>query len=617
MAWQAWTTLGILSTVLGLLIFTRYAPHLILLAGLVLLFSLGIIDENDVLAGAANPGMVTVGVLYIVVAGLRLTGAMNFIAAQLLGTPKSEVTAQARIMTPVAFLSAFMNNTPIVAVMMPIVNDWSRKIKIASSKLLIPLSFASILGGMCTLIGTSTILVVNGLVIDHADPKTMAIDPNLSTELKAAVIHTSEMLPKDGLGMFDISLIGLPLAVTGLVYLLIVGRKLLPQSDSAVGTPEDVRQYTVEMVVAPDGPLVSKTVEDAGLRHLPGLYLIEINRGDQVLPAVSPNVVLEANDRLIFIGVVESVVDLQKIRGLIAADDQIHKIDEPRPNRCLVEAVVSDTCPVVGRTIRQGRFRTRYNAAVIAVARNGEKILNRKIGNIELQAGDTLLLEARASFAEQHRNSSDFYLVSSVDDSSPTRHERASIALIILAAMVAVVSLGFMTMLQAAMLAAALMIVTGCCSAAAAFRQIDWQLLLIITASLGIGRAMDRSGAATAIADSLLTAIATSPHLALAVILIITMIFTNLINAKAAAVLMFPIAIVTAARMGLDPMPFVIAIMVAAAASFATPMGYQTNLMVYGPGGYKFTDYLKIGIPLSIIIAGLSIFLIPLIWPFG
>jgi di/tricarboxylate transporter len=590
MGTEAWITLGVLGGVVALLVATRLTPWLILSAGLAVLLTLGVIGEADALSGFANPGTITVGVLYAVVSGVRETGAMTWIAAPLLGQPRSAGVAQLRLMVPVGVLSAFLNNTPVVAVMLPVVNDWARKCGLSVSRLMIPLSFASILGGSCTLIGTSTILVVNGLIV-------------------------SDIGSEHALGMFDIAYIGLPAALAGLVYLLLGSRWLLPERRPAISIEDDPREYVVEMLVESGSPLSGSTIEDAGLRQLPGLYLIEIERDGIVMPAVSSQVTLRDEDRLFFAGVVESVVDLQRIRGLVPATNQIFKLDAERTNRALVEAVVSEACPVAGQTIRAGEFRTRYNAAVIAVARNGER-LREKIGDIVLRAGDTLLLEARASFASQHRNSRDFFLVSTIADSTPLRHDRAPLSLLILAVMVALVATGVLSMLNASMLAAGAMIATRSTSAVAALRSVEWQVLLVIATALGIGRAMQTSGAAAGVTTWLMRLAGDDPLALLAVICGMTMLFTNLINAKAAAALMFPIALASADRLAVDPLPFVFGIIMGASSSYATPIGYQTNLMVMGPGGYRFADYVRVGAPLSLLIWGMSVWLIPKFWAF-
>jgi di/tricarboxylate transporter len=346
------------------------------------------------------------------------------------------------------------------------------------------------------------------------------------------------------------------------------------------------------------------------------MFLMEIDRGGHVLAAVSPNEVLQANDRLVFVGVIESVVDLQRLPGLKPATDQVFKLDSPRSHRCLIEAVVSNTCPIINMTIREAQFRTRYNAAVIAVARNGQR-LSGKIGDMALEPGDTLLLEAHPSFENVQRNSRDFYLVSRIEDSTPPRSERAWIARAVFIGMVALVVLfEQVSMLEASLLAAGLMIVTGCLRTAEARRSIDWSVLITMAAGIGLGNAMEDSGAAQFVAGSLTQLGGGNATLVLAIVYAVTMVFTNLITAKAAGVLVFPIAFAASQRLCVSFEPFAVAVMVAAASSFATPIGYQTNLMVYGPGGYRYSDFIRIGVPLSLIVWGLSILIIPEVWAF-
>ena len=421
MTLEAWIAVTVVVLVVALLAFTRFAADVVLVAGVTLLLVSGVLSPGEALAGLSNEGMATVAVLYVVAAGLRETGAVGWLVQSVLGRPRNLFNAQLRLMAPVAAASGFMNNTPVVAMFLPAVIDWARQNRLPISKLLIPLSYASILGGTCTLIGTSTNLVVNGLLISQAG------------------------LP--GLGMFDISRVGLPAALLGMVYLLLLGRWLLPDRRPVMDPQDDPRRYTVEMLVQRSSPLVGKSVEEAGLRHLPGMYLVEIERDGEVFPAIAPHQRLRADDRLVFAGILDSVMDLQRFRGLVPATDQVFKLDVPRPERTLVEAVVSDSCPLVGKSIREGRFRNLYNAAVIAVARNGERV-RKKIGDIVLRPGDTLLLEADPSFVERQRNSRDFFLVSRLENSRPLRHERALTALVILGAMVVAVSAGWVSMLQ-------------------------------------------------------------------------------------------------------------------------------------------------------------------------
>jgi di/tricarboxylate transporter len=588
MAWDAWFVLAVVSVCFGLLASNRFSPDLILMGGLTLLLVSGIITPTEALAGLANEGMVTVAVLYVVVTGLRETGGINWIVDSVLGFPRSLAHAQLKIMAPVAALSAFLNNTPVVSIFIPAVDDWAKRHRLSVSKLMLPLSYAAIAGGTCTLIGTSTNLVVNGLVIAET--------------------------PLPAFGIFDLAWVGVPVTIAVLLYVLVAQRWLLPERRPAVSRFADAREYTVEMLVEPGSPLVGKSIERAGLRQLPGLYLIEVERDGQVLTAVAPQERLQGNDRLVFVGVVESVIDLQRIAGLKPATDQVFKLGAARPERCLTEAVISNTSPVVGKTVREGRFRSIYDAAIIAVARNGEKI-DRKIGDIKLRAGDTLLMVSHPAFVEQHRNSRDFFLVSSLCDVRPVRHERAPLAMAILVAMVATVALGWLSMLEAAMLAAGLMIVTRCTRGRIARRAVDWQVLVVIAASFGIATALQNSGAASAVAHGLLSFAKGTPWLALALVFAATALFSALATNNAAAVIMFPVALSTAQSLDVSFLPFAVTIMIAASASFATPIGYQTNLMVFGAGGYRFKDYLYFGSPLTLVAGIVTVAIVPRIWP--
>jgi di/tricarboxylate transporter len=379
---------------------------------------------------------------------------------------------------------------------------------------------------------------------------------------------------------------------------------------------DDPRQYSLEMLVEAGSPLVGRSIEEAGLRHLDNLYLMEIDRGGHVIAAVSPTERLEAGDRLVFVGVIDSVVELQKIRGLRPATEQVFKLDDPRSERVLVEAVVSNTCPLLGRTIREGRFRSTYGAVVIAVARNGER-LRMKIGDIALEPGDTLLLEAGPTFLDRQRSSRHFYLVSEVRDFSAPRHDRSWIACTVLAGMVLAAGMELVPMVTAALVAAGAVVALRCISSAEARRSIEWESLLLIAASFGLARAMEKTGLAAGVAEATIAAAGDHPHVVLAAIYLVTMLFTELMSNNAAAVLTFPIAWQTAADLDVNPMPFVMAITVAASCGFATPMGYQTNLMIYGPGGYKFGDYVRFGGPLNLLVMALTVALAPLIWPFG
>lgn len=589
LSWQAWLSIAtVCAAFLGNAL-TSLPADIVFLGAAAVLFLSGVLDEKAALAGFSNSGMITVGVLYIVVAGLQQTGALQWVSQQVLGMPKTPSRALVRLMLPVMGASAFLNNTPVVAMFIPVVNDWCRKLRFSPSKLMIPLSYAAIFGGLCSLIGTSTNLVVNGLLIDATGTS--------------------------GLKMFDIARIGLPCAVFGFLFLFVTQSWLLPNRQPVLSETDDLREYTVELRVEPKSPLVGKTVEKAGLRHLPNLYLAEIYRGEQVMPAVGPQEILRGDDRLLFVGGVDSILDLQRIRGLMPATDQVFKLDSPRAERSLIEVVVSNTCPLAGQTIREGQFRTRYNAVVLAAARNGDRLTGR-IGDIRLQSGDTLLLEAPSTFLDERRISRDFYLVSGIPNSEPMRHGRSRIAFALTLAMVVLAAVGWLSMLQAAVLAAVGMIAFGCCSPAQAMRSIDWSVLLVIAAALALGEGLNVTGAAEAIANSVIGVAGSSPWLALVAVYAVTTVLTEVVTNNAAAALVFPIALSLANQLGVSYMPFVVSIMVAASASFSTPIGYQTNLMVAGPGGYKFSDFMRIGIPLNLLYGIVTVAIAPFVYPF-
>ena len=586
--WQAVLTAAVVAVTLAALLFVQRAPDMVMIGGVVLLLAAGVITPDEALKGMSNEGMVTVAALFVVAAAVERTGALASLVDRTLGRPKSLATAQVRTMIAPGVISAFTNNTPVVALMVPAIRDWAKKNRFSISKLLMPMNAAVVLGGLCTLIGTSTNVVVSGLVAAKRGQP---------------------------LGMFDITWLGVPLFAIGLVYLIVASRFLLKDRRPPMSTSDDPRQYSLEMVVEQGSPLVGRTIEAAGLRHLHGLFLMEIDRGGRVIAAVAPTERLQAGDRLVFVGVLDSVVELQKIRGLRPATDQVFKLDDPRSERVLVEAVVSPSCPLVGRTIREGQFRSTYGAVVIAVARDGER-LQIKIGDIVLQPGDTLLVEAGQAFIDRQRTNRHFYLVSEVTGSTPPRHDKAWIACTVLAAMVLAAALELVPMVAAALVAAGAVVGMRCISSTEARRSIEWESLLLIAASFGLARAIEKTGLAEMVAHSTIATAGNNPYVVLAALYLVTMLFTELMSNNAAAVLTFPIAWQTAADLGVNPMPFVMAVTVAASCGFATPMGYQTNLMIYGPGGYKFSDYMRFGGPLNLLVMAVTVALAPLIWSF-
>lgn len=586
---QAWLAAGVTLAAIVTLSVTALAPDLVLFVAVGILLIFGIVSPGEALIGFTNEGLATIALLFIVVRGLIDTGLVGSLTQPVLGRPKSSLVAQLRLMLPVAGASAFINNTPVVAMLIPAVSDWAKRNNLHISQLMMPLSYAAIIGGTCTLIGTSTNLIINGLLLEY--------DAGL------------------GLSLFEIAWIGIPLTLLVTLMTVLLSRRLLPQTGSGTQQFADARRYTLAMEVSPECALTGLSIEEAGLRQLPGMFLVEITRQNKVLPAVSPQETLAVGDILLFAGVVDSVVDLQKIRGLVPATNQVFKVDAPRDERSLVEVVVSDKCPIVGKSIKEGRFRTHYNAAVIAVARDGEQI-NEKLGEIVLKTGDMLLLDTHSSFAEQQRYSQDFLLASRVDNSHPIRFEKRFLAGIILLGMVIAASFSLLSMLKAAAIAAGLMVISGCTSVTSARRSVDAQLICTIAAAIALGLALQKTGAIHFLVEWLLTMVSGNAQLTLAVLFFLAALLTALVSNAATAVILFPVALTSSIELGVNPLPFVITLMIGASASFATPIGYQTNLMVYGPGGYRFNDFLKMGLPITAAIGLVAVFFIPLIWPF-
>ncbi|MDH5737814.1 MAG: SLC13 family permease [Gammaproteobacteria bacterium] len=570
---DGWLALVIIFAAVLLLAITSFGAELVLMGALSLLLLLGVIPTDVALAGFSNEGLATIAVLYVVTAGLRETGSVNLLGSRLLTRPASLRKAQLRLMIPTALLSAFVNNTPVVAMLIPAVRDWAKRFNLPVGQLLMPLSFAAILGGSCTLIGTSTNLVLNGMLITHTG---------------------------ESLGLFDIALIGIPVAIVVMVALVLLAPVLLPRDGHDMVNLDNVRSYIVEMLVEHGSGLEGKTIEAAGLRHLPGLYLVEIERGGVTLSAVMPGERLLGGDRLMFAGVVESVSDLQRFDGLRLAEDHVFKLNTERSSHLLMEAVVSEACPLVGKSIREGGFRNLYNAAVIAVSRNGRHV-HEKPGDIVLQSGDLLLLEAHADFARHHRNSRDFLLINQIEDSQPYRANRRWVAMGIFFLMMGLVVTGVLPLFEAALLAAGALVISGCTSAGSARREINWQVLIIIGASIGLGKTLLATGVAEVLANNLLAGIGNDPWLVLTFLFLFTAALTAMVSNVAAATLMFPLVISISELTGLRLYPLLLCLMMASSASFMTPIGYQTNLMVYGPGGYRFNDFLKIGTPLTLL----------------
>ncbi len=592
MEWQAWFAIGLTLAVLVTLIVTRLGPHLVMMAALTVLSLCGVLSAGEALAGFSNPGLITVAAMFVVAAGLDASGGIDLLVNRLLGNPTSVRRAQLRIAAPVTALSGLLNNTPLVAAMIPALHAWSRRIGVAPSKLMIPLSYSAILGGTLTLLGTSTNLVVNG--------------------------QYEVLTGKPGFSLFDITPLGIPVALVGLTFLLLSFPRLLP--DRKEKTPfANLREFTLEVAVAPGGPLVGKTVEEAGLRHLRRVYLVEIERDGNIVTAVPSQEKLRGGDRLVFAGDTQAISDLLRINGIIPSVEENNDshsegpLATERAERRLVEAVVSPHCDAVGHAIRDSRFRDRYGAAVLAVARNGERVPGN-LGSIELEAGDTLLLEARPAFVSRQRYTKDFLLINDLDTEQP-RHERAYLSWGILLALVIAAGTGWISMLNAALIGAGAMLLTGCCSISQAEKSLDLQVIITIAAAFALGAALEKTGAAAAIGNYFLSLSGDRPWLLLAMTYITVTLLTEIITNNAAAMLMLPTVLAVTESAQLNAEPFVFAVMMAASASFSTPIGYQTNLMVYGPGNYRFTDFLRAGIPMQVVVGVTTLIVLWIGWP--
>ena len=590
MGWEAWFTIATTVMVLILLMLEKPAD-LVFMGAIVLLSLFGVLKPEEAFSGFISNSLLMVAALFVVTAGLKETGVVDFVGASVLGPAKTELGGLLLLAAFTVVTSAFLNNTPIVAMLIPVVISWCRKHHVAPSKLLIPLSFMTILGGCCSRIGTSTNLVVDGLMKQN---------------------NLAEMT------FFEIGYAGFPCAIIGGIYMLTIGRKLLPERKEFMEQLGDSRrEYLVEMVVTPACRLIGQSIEGAGLRRLPGLFLIEIDRRGTVIAPVSPDTVLESNDRLVFTGVVGTIVDLKKIPGLEAATETTDSSAEEQRRRRLCEAVVSRSSPLIGQTVREAQFRSHYNAAIVAIHRNGAR-LTTKIGDVKLESGDTLLMQTGPNFVQAHRNNPDFYLVSDVEGSQPLRHERWWVALVIFAGLLVTMFFGRSdTAMLGAFLAGGLMVLTRCMSASDARQTVEWPILIAIGASFGLGTALDKSGAALFLSGKLVALTQPfGPYATLAAIYFVTMILNELITNNGAAVLAFPFCLKAAELSHCDARPFVMAVALAASFAFASPVGYQTHMMVFGPGGYRFGDFVKVGVPLNILLWIACVIMIPMIWPF-
>ncbi len=592
-------TIAILVLTFALLIKSKIPPVAVFVGALTLTITFHLAPLGDSLKGFSNSGMLTVGALLMVAAGMYRTGAITLITDKLIGRPKSLLAAQAKILPPVAVGSAFLNNTPLVAMFIPVIRDLAKISRLPAPRLYIPLSFASILGGTCTLIGTSTNLVVAGMVIDFLAKG----DPNAA--------------PLREIAMFDLAWIGLPATVAGIAFIMVTSRFLLPGTKETDAAAEITRLFGTEFKVTADAPIIGKSLEDMGYINALGFQLLTLKRNGVDEAEIKPQSKLEAGDVLVFSATLEAIPDLWGTNGLDPVyGTEVREMVSARHSHRLVEAVVSRRATALGRKIKELPLpESRIQASIIAISRGGRPI-EGPMSDVRVKAGDVAVLEVDETFFNENQRTIQLSMVRRLTDARIKHYDRAVFAMMITIAMVAVVAMGWMTMLNAALLASGAMILTGCMTFRQAGNSLEFKTLIIIASAIGLEAAVTGSGLSAKIADLLGIIGGDDPYMALTVVFIGCIIMDTMITNVASAVFMFPIAMAMAGSLGVNGMPFAITVMVGASCSFISPMGYQTNLMVYGPGGYKFTDFVKIGIPMSVVVGIITIILTPVVWPF-
>ena len=584
---QAWITIVTVLSMFTVLLFTKLRSDLVFLGAMGILFVTGVLDAKEAFSGFSSTSVVVIGVLFVVVAGLTHTGVLQWIVKHLLGQPNSYSKAVVRLMLPVAALSSFLSNTTVVALFVGIVKMWSKKLNISPSKLLIPLSYASGMGGVCTLIGTPPNLIISGLYAD-------------STGTAMNVLATT--IP----GLFCL-FIG--------VLSIIAMRKLLPDRKAPESAFESTSNYTMELLVPSDNPHVGETIEEAGLTDIRGGTLIEIMHYDdrEVLSPVPEDEYLMGGDRLIFAGHIDEMLDLKRSHGFVNADHHIFTLDEMDKNRQLRTAYVKFNSSLINSSIGNSTFEKDNNMILVAVARRGERI-NESPRKVVLQAGDTLLFECppRVNIHTERLSSQlQFFDNSQV----PNIGRKTLVSTTIMIAMVVLSALGVMPLLQCAFLAAGAMLIFRCCNVDQAMKAINWEILMVFAGSVVLGLAIQKTGIAERLAFGILDVCGTNPIVVMAAICFVGTFITELISNTAAGAMFFPIMYEAAEKLGYEPYPFLIALMVSVSSSFATPIGSPTHMLVYGPGGYRFSDFMRIGLLMNLIILAANILIVNIVYP--
>ena len=585
---NAWLTIAMIIGLFCTMAFTKLPAEFAFLGAMAFLSVTGILSADKVLAGFSSSSVVIVGILFVVIAGLVHSGVIHWMVKQVLGTPSSYTKALVRLMLPVAAFSSILSNTTVVALFIKVVKIWSKKLNIAPSKLLIPLSYASCLGGICTLIGTPPNLIISGMLHQNC--------------------------PDITLGLFSTTIPGLFCLAVG-ILIMVTMHKMLPvrkSPDEALGTTSD---YTVEFIVPTACESVGKSVADAGVKDFAGGRLFEIIRFDkEVISPVPSDEFIMGGDRLVFSGQIDSILELRKSHGFTAAPQHVFSLDDEEKNRQLYTANVKRSSRLIGNAMEGTDFEERNNTVLVAIVREGERI-NDNPRSVKLQFGDMLLLECPKSQGATFKKAveNDLHFFDSED--IPNVGKKTALSAGIMVAMILLSSFNVMTLLQSCFLAAFAMIITRCCTTEQAWKSISWDVLMIFAGSVCIGTAIAETGIANALADGILGVCGTNPIVALTCICLVGTFVTEFISNTAAAAIFYPIAYQTATTLEANPITFCIALMIAVSSSFATPIGSPTHMLVYGEGGYRFTDFTKIGIVMNIAILAANIFIVTMVFP--
>ncbi len=582
---HAWITIVTVLSMFTVLLFTKLRADLVFLAAIAILFVTGVLDEKEAFSGFSSPSVVVIGVLFIVVAGLTYTGVLQWIMKHLLGQPDSYCKAVVRLMLPVAALSSFLSNTTVVTLFVNIVKIWSRKLGISPSQLLIPLSYASGMGGVCTLIGTPPNLIISGLYTDNTG-------------------HTMNIMATAIPGLFCL-FVG--------ILSIIAMRRLLPERKTPENAFEATSDYTVELLVPSDSRLIGKKIGQAGLVNVTGGSLIELIHFDTVVSPVPEDEPIMGGDRLVYSGQVDEILNLKESHGLVNADHYVFSMNEIEKNRQFRTAYVTFGSNLIGKSIGEGTFEKDNNMVLVAVSRRGQRIAESP-RNVRLEAGDTLLFECPANISINTASlSSQMQFFDSPE--VPNIGARTILSTTIMLAMVVISALGVMPLLQCAFLAAAAMLLLRCCTPEQAMKSINWDILMVFAGSVVLGMAIQKTGIAERMAFGILDICGTNPIVVMTAICLVGTFITEFISNTAAGAMFFPIMFNAAEKLGYEPFPFLIALMISVSSSFATPIGSPTHMLVYGPGGYRFSDFIRIGLPMNFIILAANILIVNMVYP--